>query len=165
MISSKLEQTTLHSWCRNSFMEESTQKRCTGMLILPGSLKDITVLRFEVMDGYPRAKSSVTLHNIVVVCICKICLLQPGVYGWGVLIPRMCPQGFFCCWWLFLLHTVHQRINLIPTYNIHIFIVKMWLLWGLWVEVGGFLGYRAGNAPDYIFGCTSSYFSLEPAAK
>lgn len=89
MISSKLEQTTLHSWCRNSFMEESTQKRCTGMLILPGSLKDITVLRFEVMDGYPRAKSSVTLHNIVVVCICKICLLQPGVYGWGVLEAKV----------------------------------------------------------------------------
>ena len=85
MISSKLEQTALHSRCRNSFMEESTWMRGTEMLILPGSLKDIIVLRFGVMDGFPRTESSVTLHNIVIVHICKICFLQPGIYGWGVL--------------------------------------------------------------------------------
>ena len=51
------------------------------MLILPGSLKDIIVLRFGVMDGFPRTESSVTLHNIVIVHICKICFLQPGIYG------------------------------------------------------------------------------------
>ena len=89
MISSKLEQTALHSRCRNSFMEESTWMRCTGMLIIPGSLKDIIVLRFGVMDGFPKAESSVTLHNIIIVHICKICLLQPGIYGWGVLEAKV----------------------------------------------------------------------------
>lgn len=89
MISSKLEQTALHSRCRNSFMEEGTWMRCTGKLILPGSLKGIIVLRFGVMDGFPRAESSVTLHNIIIVHIYKICLLQPGIYGWGVLEAKV----------------------------------------------------------------------------
>lgn len=88
VISSKLEPTSLHSRCRNNLMEVSTWMRCTGTLILTGSLKDILVRRYRVMYGFPRAESSITLHSIFIVHICKIRLLQPRIDGWGVLKER-----------------------------------------------------------------------------
>lgn len=55
--------------------------RSPGKLTTPGSLKNISVLRLGLMDGFQRAESSRTLHGVFIVHICRACLLQLKIDG------------------------------------------------------------------------------------